>query len=251
MIVRKEILHFRNERARELQMLGMALERNIQSGVSSAVERAVSQLRDPNFILPFKDGSVDSETWGYEIEDFDLNIPDTRHIAPDGVGNLKLSLALKMIANCCDWDNMNDPLRELSFRVTIKGLADKDYYSGFHIDRHDFQQQGEIHPVYHFQHMVKPLEVNEFSYGNVLSIDTPRIMHYPLEFVLGIGYLTSNFFPDAYEILLNDGHFVNLYREYQSRLWKPYAHTLAHFWKPYSENDITWNVLEVCPFLVK
>lgn len=251
MRVRDEIMHFRKERARELQMLGTALEKHIQSGVSSPIEKAVSQLRNPDFVLPFKDGSTDRETWGYEIEDFELNIPNSRNIAPNSVDNMKLNLGLKVIANCCDWNNMNDPLRELSFRVTIKGLGDQDYYSGFHIDRHNHVQNGgEVHPIYHLQHMVNPLEENSFSYGNVLSIDTPRIMHYPLEFVLGVGYLTSNFFPDAYEILLDDGHYMNLYKDYQLRFWKPYAHTLANYWKPFSEEDITWDALQVCPFLI-
>lgn len=251
MRVRDEIMHFRKERARELQILGTALEKNIQSGVSSPIETAVSQLKNPDFVLPFKDGSVDRDTWGYEIDDFELDIPNSRHIAPNSVDNLKLNLSLKVIANCADWDNLNDPLRELSFRVKIKGLGDKTYYSGFHIDRHPFQDNdGEVHPIYHLQYVVNPNEEEDFAYGNVLSIDTPRVMHYPLEFVLGIGYLTSNFFPTAYQLLLEDGHFVNLYKGYQERFWKPYSHTLATYWKPYSEVDITWNPLAVCPFLV-
>jgi len=251
MKVRNNIMHFRKERARELEILGKALEKNIQSGVSSPIQRAVSQLQDPNFVLLFKDGSTDPDIWGYEIDDFELDIPKSRHIAPNEVDNLKLSLSLKVIANCADWENLNDPLRELSFRVRIKGLGDKAYYSGFHIDRHPIQNnEGEIHPIYHLQYIVNPNEENDFAYGNVLSIDTPRVMHYPLEFVLGIGYLTSNFFPTAYQVLLDDGCFVNLYRCYQKRFWKPYSHALANYWKPYSEVDITWDPRAVCPFLV-
>lgn len=251
MKVREEIIHFKRERARELQMLGESLEKNIQSGISGPIERAVSQLRNPNFILPYKDGSTDSGTWGYEIDDFELDLPNPRHIAPNAVDKLKLTLSIKVIANYADWDNLNDPLRELSFRVRIKGLGDKAYYSGFHIDRHEtLGDEGEIHPIYHLQYIVNPDEEEDFAYGNVLSIDTPRIMHYPMEFVLGIGYLTSNFFPIAYQSLLDDGLYVNLYRGYQERFWKPYSHTLAKYWKPYSEANITWNPMALCPFLV-
>jgi hypothetical protein len=250
MNVRDEIMHFRKERARELEMLSGVLEKSIENGVSTPLYRAISQLRNSDFILPFKDGSVDPDTWGYEIEDFSFQPDIPRHVKPK-VTDLLVTLNMKVIANCSDWDNMDDPLRELSFKVTIRGLGDQNFYSGFHIDRHDGEvnPQGEIHPIYHLQHLVNPNEEANFQFGSVLALDTPRVMHYPMEFVLGLGYLTANFFPIAYESLLDDGFYYSLFQNYQDRLWKPYSHTLANYWKPFQEDSIIWEPDLLCPFL--
>jgi hypothetical protein len=251
MTVNRAIMHFRNERARELQMVAEVLERHIEGGSSTPLEKTISYLKSNTFVLPYKDGSVDPNTWGYEIEDFTLHPSIPKHIKPT-VTALSLSLSIRMIAKCDDWEKLNDPLQELSFQVTLKGLGDKPYYTGFHIDRHDGQinPDGEVHPVYHLQHLVNPNSDKAFEYGTVLSIDTPRIMHYPMEFILGIGYLTANYYPTAYEILLDDGFYYKIFKDYQERIWKPYYHTLAYYWRPLDESFITWKPKLVCPYLV-
>jgi len=246
-----EVMHFRNERARELEIVAKLLDRYIESGISTPIYNAVFQLRNKAFILPFKDGTTNKDTWGYEIDNFTFSPNIPRHIKPK-VQSLEISLNLKIIANYDDWENLNDPLKELSFRVIIRGLADKNYFTGFHIDRHDGVEdvEGEIHPLYHLQYLTNPNNEKIFDNGSILSLDTPRIMHYPMEFILGIGYLTANFFPTAYSTLLNDGFFFNVYKKYQERIWKPYSHTLANYWKPFEENSIIWNPNIVCPYLL-
>ena len=75
-------------------------------------------------------------------------------------------------------------------------------------------------------------------------------MHYPMDFILGIGFLTSNFFPTAFDVLLDDAIFTGLYREYQERLWKPYAHTMANHWD-YDRAKIVWKPTStICPFIL-
>ena len=250
MNISERIMHFRSERAKELEIVASSIEKNIESGACGPIQKAISFLRDSSKILPFKNGSTDRNTWGYEINNFEIKIPNSRHLVPSGLGSLSLMLDMRIIADCENWQNLMDPLRELYFKVVIRGIGDKNYYSGFHLDKHTFDNNGEIHPIYHLQHLVNPHDDTDFQYGSVLGMDTPRIMHYPLDFVLGIGYLTANFFPLAYETLLDDGFYYNLYREYQERLWKPYIHTLAGYWKPFDERSISWNPKLVCPFLV-
>lgn len=252
MKIKDETMHFRNERARELQMVAEVLERHIDSGISAPLRKPISLLKDDSFVLPLKNGTVDQGTWGYEIDDFLLRPPIPRHIKPS-VTELSISLSIKMIARCDAWQNLGDPLQELSFKVVLRGLRDKNYYTGFHIDRHDGglpNADGEIHPVYHLQHLVNPCHEDTFEYGTVLSLDTPRIMHYPMEFILGLGYLTANYYPIAYETLLDDGLFYKLFKDYQEKIWKPYSHTLSYYWRPLDELSITWKPELVCPYLL-
>lgn len=84
-----------------------------------------------------------------------------------------------------------------------------------------------------------------------MFIDTPRLLHFPLDFILGIGFLTSNFFPAAFGYLCEEREFVKLNNQYQEIIWKPYYHTMANHWKPFEQGAITWSpTSDLCPILL-
>jgi hypothetical protein len=246
MSVPDKIMHFREERATELERMAKLLEESIGGNISvstSKVYTAARNLRNKTHIHPYKNGKTENYCWGYSIEDFVMDVPIPKHLNPPGIENLSVNLGINILANCNEWDNLTDPFHELSFRVTLKGIGKQMVcYSGFHIDRHDMSMESEeFHPIYHIQYLTNPNNSSGFNYGDSLSLDTPRIIHYPMDFILGIGFITSNFFPTAYDLLLDNGLFVNLTRKYQERIWKPYMHTIAHHWKPFEQTNIVWN----------
>lgn len=256
MNISKEVKAFRAEKASELLRMADVLRRVVDPALDTqAIVKAATQLRDYNYIPSLRDGSRNANNWGYTIEDFVLPVTTDRHIKPDGVSKLELSLDMSIIANSKDWMTYSDPLLEMNFSVTVRGIKQSEkstfHYLGFHIDRHiEDGSSEEPHPIYHIQYCVNPLAKGDFDYGSVLHLDTPRVMHYPLEFILGIGFLTSNFFPLAFDELLNDGTYVNLYRKYQEGIWRPYSHTLADKW-PFDKSKITWGpVTNLCPLFV-
>ena len=161
MNVPSDIMHFRNERAKELEMAATAIEQ-IESGITGPLQQAISFLRDRTKVLPLKDGTIDKTTWGYELNDFAIKIPDSKHLSPKGIGNLSLNLNMRIIGKCDSWQNLDDPLIELSFKVVIRGISDKNYFTGFHLDKHTFETDGEIHPIYHLQYLVNPYNDHEF-----------------------------------------------------------------------------------------
>lgn len=251
MSVSKSIMHFREKRANELELIAKSIEKEIGGDVNTyPIFQAVNQLKNANYIPTLKDGTRNPECWGYSIEDFQLPIDTNKHVRPKGITKLVLTLNMSIIANTKDWMTLSDPLCELNFNVMIRGVGNENYYSGFHIDKHDFNKKTtEPHPIYHLHFTVNPLDSSEFSYGSVLHLDTPRIMHYPMDFILGIGFLTSNFFPVAFEALIENGTFANIYRDYQEGIWKPFAHTLANHW-PFDKGLITWNPSsQLCPYI--
>ena len=84
-----------------------------------------------------------------------------------------------------------------------------------------------------------------------MYIDTPRLLHFPLDFILGVGFLTSNFFPAAFSLLSEERAFVKLNNQYQEKILKPYFHTIANHWKPFQQSNITWRpTSHLCPTLV-
>ncbi|MCW3071980.1 MAG: hypothetical protein JWO44_1870 [Bacteroidetes bacterium] len=251
MSVSSQAMHFREKRASELEIIARLLSKTIGGEMNTApIYKAVSQLRDSSYI-PLCNGKRDSDNWGYEVEDFIIPVETSRHVRPKGVTKLELTLNIKLVANYKEWDTLSDPLCDLCFNVVIRGVGATNYFSCFHIDRHDFSKiTTEPHPVYHLQYSVNPYDDPNFDYGSVLYIDTPRIVHYPMDFVLGIGFLTSNFFPTAFELLLDDGTFTNLYKEYQERIWKPFSHSLADHWT-FDKRSIVWKPSStLCPYII-
>lgn len=256
MAIASKLLHFRQERAMELERVAKVLDQVLGGNISvstSKVYDAAKLLRDKNYIQPMKNGNTDEECWGYSIHDFSVNIPMPRHVHPQDVKDLNVTFSIDLIAKCEDWEGMNDPLLELSFRVALKGVGKSSvHYSGFHIDKHDMSKKtDEAHPIYHIQYVCNPKNVADYQYGHFLSLDSPRVPHFPLDFILGIGFLTSNFFPTAFELLMDDGQFNKVSRLYQERIWKPYAHTLAHHWKPFESQAIVWApTTHICPTIL-
>ncbi len=252
MSIPKNIMLFREKRASELRMVAKSLEKTIGGGINtSPILQAAKQLEDINFIPTLKDGTRDPNFWGYEIEDFIIPVETIKHIRPKGIKDVSITLNMKVIANSNEWLTLSDPLADLNFNVLIRGIGTESCYAGFHIDRHDMNLVStEPHPIYHLQYMVNPLDSDDFNYGSVLHLDTPRIMHYPMDFILGMGFLTSNFYPTAFEVLLDDGIFTSLYKEYQERIWKPFAHTMANHWD-FDKANIIWKPTStLCPYLI-
>jgi hypothetical protein len=247
-----KIEQFKETRARELEIGAQSLENIFGNDVNTTpIYNAINELRTS--VPRLKNGSTNSDYWGYSIEDFRIPIDTTKHLKPQKIFNKNVELILNMaiIADSKNWNTLNDPLLDLNFNVTIRGLSeDGEHFFCFHIDRHDPSvKTDEPHPIYHLQYSTNPKDDDRFDYGSTFHLDTPRIIHYPLDFILGIGFLTSNFFPDAFDMLMDEGYFLGLYCRYQESFLKPYFHSISNHWK--SDGDsINWNSRKICPSLI-
>ncbi|HCN10802.1 MAG TPA: hypothetical protein DIS75_00425 [Chryseobacterium sp.] len=253
MAVSTKNMSFRNERAKDLRQLSQLLLRKVGGDMTTSVlETAISQLQNKNFIPKLKDGSTKEDIWGYDVEDFRMPLDTLSHVNPQDITKGEVILNMKLRAKIDDWNTFNDPFIELAYNVMIKGVGDKTYHFGFHIDKHiGGTDTKEPHPVYHLQYNFNPTESNKPNLGDLFCIDTPRIMHKPVDFILGIGFLTSNFYPVAFDILKEEREFVKLQQSYQAAIWKPYFHTLANNWKPFAQANIIWSPInDICPIFI-
>ncbi len=246
-----KIEQFRQSRADDLITAAKIIE-SVFSGsiLTTPIYIAAEELRKG---APFlKDGTTNDDLWGYEICDLIIPVDTTKHMRPKGINHKKVELILnmKLVANYKNWNDLNDPLIDLNFNAVIRGIGDQPHYFCFHIDKHDPSKVAtEPHPTYHLQIASNPLDEDEFQYGNTLFLDTPRIVHHPVDLILGIGLLTSNFFPFAFDNIMDDGYFSSIYKVYQNKILKPYYHTIASNWT-YDIANICWSKQHLCPTII-
>jgi hypothetical protein len=263
MAVSDKNMSFRRSRAKDLEQLSQILTNEVGDITTSVLQIAITQLRDKDFIPTLKDGSRNEGIWGYDIEGFKFPLETLKHIKPNNIKSGEVFLDIKLRARIDSWKTFNDPFEELGFNVTMKGSGNQTYYFGFHIDKHIVKNENvgekdsnenienEPHPIYHLQYNLNPTKSKEPNLGDLFYIDTPRIMHKPIDFVLGISFLMSNFYPTAFKVLKEQRGYKKLHDDYQDAIWKPYFHTLANQWKPFEEGNIVWNPINnICPVFI-
>ena len=251
MNVPSKIMAVRYERASELEAFARILEKLGICGRSDMIYDAAKVLRDKTkgFHTP---ETTDYACWGYSIVDLPIYLPELpkRHIRPSSIHSMQIEIDIRLLCNDQHWQNQNDPLIDLNFRARIIGVDSKAKYSfGYHVDRHnDTHAVDEVHPIYHLQY--DPLVNEDVELGSTLYLDTPRIMHVPIDLILGVDLILSNFAPGVWDTLRADDDYQPLYHKYQNNLWKPYVHTWASHWPYHPQND-NWKLpLSICPYLI-
>ncbi len=252
MAVNSKYMSFRNARAQEMRQMADLLENQIGNISTFPIHNAIADLSNPERIPLLKNGDAKENVWGYDIENFVLPLDTLKHVTPNDIKKGEIVLNMKLRGNIENWESFNDPFVELAFKVLIKGVGnDRTYHFGFHIDKHTGGNSDEPHPIYHLQYDFNPTDSAEPNLGDLFYVDTPRIMHKPMDFILGVGFLTSNFFPTGFQVLCEKREFIKLNTTYQQSVWRPYFHTLANKWKPFDEKNIIWNPInEICPIFI-
>lgn len=205
--------------------------------------------------LDFKENLPD-DLWGYHIDGLriPIDINTIRHMRPTGFSSAEIIVDLDIESKISEWSNLNDPFTQLSFRTLLKGvnkITNKNHYLNFHIDRHNGTETKEIHPLYHLQYLqnAKNKEKDDFCHGDSLQLDIPRMMHFPMELILGVSFVLSNFSPEIYSKLIQERGYHKLSKEYQEKVWRPYINSLNDFWTA-QPNNWVWNPRLNCPFFL-
>lgn len=193
--------------------------------------------------------------WIYEINNIVIDLPtervrQIRNLKPIGRINA-IKIYIRVYAEGCGetWSNLESKgykygqryvFDKLNFNVKIIGFPKdtsdnfEEYVSGFHIDmvtdkdREGFDSSSLVHPLHHVQFGFK--EDKEDNFGRMMLMNTPRLIHPPLDIILGIDYILSNFATDLQKKLRSNPNYLNLLRKYQKIIWKPYFESIATFW---------------------
>lgn len=189
--------------------------------------------------------------WKYEVAGLQLRVNAPQNVLPRNAGktlNLNIDLDLGGI---CD-DELHDCFTELILKIRIES-EDRASMCSWHFDRHIVDENGgdhaiEAHPLYHFQHGGHEMKELADSLGHVLLLPAPRMAYPPMDAVLSIDFLLSNFAGKEWKTLRDDSTYVRLLQEAQYRHWKPYVERIATWWEKGPKNKAP--ILDLWPHLV-
>lgn len=248
--------HFRIARAKELKELATVLS-TLGFDQKRRVYGAAQALEDFEYVPNAEEDKNDRNPnyWGYNVEDIIFSFDPISIAIRPKVQNLELNLGICFVADMTAWEEMCDPVKMLTinlvFTGTIQGQSEKQYYA-VHIDRHPDKgaKPQEIHPKYHLQFGGKRIP-QDIELGNLMLLDPPRIMCFPMELILVIDFILSNFFPEKWERFRDDRKVNTLLRNYQKAILKPYFHCIADHWNSRSTPNNPWSPLSILPNLLE
>lgn len=235
---------FRRDRAKELQRLADILAREHICLNVGPLKKAESQCR-----------RASGSKWSYKLERLIFRLTDLRHTIPQNIKQALLELTIK-VSGDCNPGNLSDPFESLEFNILITGKRSdepkEEVISSWHLDRDEVDEEdGEqefIHPCYHFQYGGRHMQDARFDYGAALILESPRIAHPPMDAILGVDFVLTNYFKSSRLDFRERGEYPNLLRAAQERIWRPYALALAQEWTQRSERN-PWPPTTIWPQL--
>jgi hypothetical protein len=192
------------------------------------------------------------ECWAFEKVDIifrkmDLGNDICPEIEPSFLELAVLKLVLEMSGFRNVSDEANDPITPLEDKnlpgfclqliLSIGDFEDFLAKCSWHFDRHPEGNAPEFHhPLYHVHFGGKEINQGQLQYGNVLIIESPRLLHPPMDLILGIDFVLSNFYSRhsciGYTDLLNEPLYCKLVEKARKRFWQPYFLGLASNFAP-------------------
>lgn len=243
---------YKSDRATELTKLASLLKR-------AQVVQDVKPIEDAsNECLTRKPDGTD-KTWGYKIKDLVFqNIEDVSQIRPTILSGsfINLTLDVDFSAACVDHENhFIDSISNLNVNLVLTDQS-KKFRQCWHFDRHVSESNDNApdaaHPVYHFQSGGRHIWGYEDDFfGNVLFVEGPRIAHPPMDGILAIDFVLSNYFGKAWKNLFANTDYSNIIGAMQKKIWKPYADSFHSTWQPPTGVYQFGDPIEIYPQLVR
>lgn len=180
-------------------------------------------------------GETTLDEWGYTINDLTLPVGEIRNTEPSGM-RFRVNLGCKCKAKVADYEKKCDPFIDYSFYLYVIGdFDDKSYTWGMHMEKDKSIESSEWHPLYHIHCFDGRKEMRHALYDagqrrGMPYLNVPRLAHYPLDLVLGIGFCLMNFHDKSiFEKLYKDNKvFPRLYMSSQKRILEPYYNAITN-----------------------
>ncbi|GCC53216.1 hypothetical protein SanaruYs_34590 [Chryseotalea sanaruensis] len=183
--------------------------------------------------------------WSYKVGkiSFDADLVNGR--IPFRCTDIKVSLSIE-ISGSRDEQNETtiNPLNSLQFDIEIEGRVSPgeendpiDLFSSWHLDRHIYSLKDNApnysHPLYHLAFGGVKMEPMEKDYGRSIILPAPRIIHPPMDAVLGIDFILQNY-KNKHSIkkVIEDSDYRKIVKNSQARLWKPFFESIYSHWNP-------------------
>ena len=197
------------------------------SNYATEIQNIARILRNKNLCLdtsPLTSHLYDKRI--HRVESLNFRISDVpRNTIP------KLVMLNVLLDVMLEDGNSDIPISKYYFRMTVEGMDENSRIkkSSWHLDYDNSDNQEYAHPCFHLTWgggMIKDLDL-----GDVLFLPTPRISYPPMDIVLGIDFVLSNFIKsDVYKQIQSDSQYKAAVKNAQEKYWRPYMVSLAHHW---------------------
>ncbi|WP_353718685.1 hypothetical protein [Dyadobacter sp. 676] len=181
-----------------------------------------------------------AETFTYTFSNIRVVIPKVHrpsHTIPRNIGDIDIVLSIKddVVIKRRNESVVEDPLQRLKKFNMV--LSCGEYTSSWHLDRHEWEEGPNhqppktLHPFYHLTfggYHMEDLQVDDHDFfGNALIVRSPRIMHPPMELILGLDFVFNHFIPRGSLDLLQDRAYTKIVKDLKRNIWMPFALAIA------------------------
>jgi len=190
-----------------------------------------------------KESKISDNTISYNVQPLIIKIPESlSHTIPTGANDIVIYFSVKNISITKDKDIVSNPIKKLdTFNIVIKGKDKKEneLISSWHLDKKIVSDTYTFsEPEFHFTFGGYKMEESNLDFGQLLLMRTPRIMHPPLDLILGIDFILKNYISKKYnDTFINDKKYIEIINEVKKLIWKPYAFAFAKK----TQNDFSKN----------
>lgn len=232
---------FRRDRATELRQLKCLIEKAIPNCDLTPIYSAQDDCRSSKPC-----GEI---SWGYSISEQLFRIDEQRHTIPENLIDLTISLSIDIKGFCLSEEDQTNPIKELAVDLVISGKNKNGerLLNCWHLDKHvpGEDEACYAHPDFHFHHGGKKMQG---SFGSAIIFESPRIAHPPMDGILAVDFILSNFLQGPQKLLRDNNEYLRLVSVAQERLWKPYAIAAASHW---NSNKTGWLATDIWPQLIE
>lgn len=170
------------------------------------------------------------------------NIDVGGHSIPKGIEkdpNKNIALNVVMIH---EEDSNTSEIRKLNVNFRLFGkpykhtLIYKEAYSSWHLDMDSTTEEQMqksrkkgtymTHPLFHLT--FGGLQMNRGEFGQLLLLDTPRLVHYPMDIVLTIDFVLRNFYVESrHKAVTADRTYQRIVKSSCVQYLKPYYESIS------------------------
>ncbi|OJW99605.1 MAG: hypothetical protein BGO70_14345 [Bacteroidetes bacterium 43-93] len=183
---------------------------------------------------------VDDDTITYDAPKITVrNYFPPAHTIPasnsHGIQHIDIALSLNNITIRKPAAKIQDPLTRLDgFDITLQTQHNHPnyYYASWHLDKRIVSERYSlIEPEYHLTfggRNMEKLYAQNMDFGSALIVRAPRIMHPPMDVILGIDFILNQFIDREYSgDILENVSYRDIVSTMRGYLWKPFATGLA------------------------
>ena len=183
--------------------------------------------------------SNENDSWEYEIAPFVIKLPAVQNHTFTHQTSISIVFQAHNVLNSTN-DVISNPINLKKFDIHLKGrnaIANIDSMASWHLDDQselsdaNDGQSKYLHPVYHFTFGGKLMEgsyLDNWDFGQTLVMRSPRLMHPPMDIILGIDFILTQFIARKYITdLLDKPEYKKIIQAVKQKIWKPYALAFA------------------------